>query len=69
MGDLSGERTCAQAPEVGTVLDTIYGRARVMDVLRLGDEPETVCLRPERGGLEWTVTTTQLPSVLMPVRS
>lgn len=69
MGELSGERTRAQAPEVGTVLDTIYGRARVMDVLRLGDAPETVYLRPERGGLEWTVTTTQLPSVLMPVRS
>lgn len=65
MGEFSGERTRrVEAPAVGAVLDTIYGRARVMDVLRLGDEPETVYLRPERGGLEWTVTTVQLPEVL-----
>ncbi|MEU8139385.1 hypothetical protein [Streptodolium elevatio] len=64
MGESSGEQARAEAPEVGAVLDTIYGRARVMDVLRLGDEPETVYLRPERGGREWTVSTAQLPSVL-----
>ena len=52
------------APQIGTLLDTIYGRARVMDVLRLPDEPPTVYLRPERGGCEWTVTVDQLSKVL-----
>ncbi|MGW0663845.1 hypothetical protein [Streptodolium elevatio] len=52
------------APDVGAVLDTVYGRQRVMDVLNVPYDRPTVYLRPERGGLEWTVAVAELPNVL-----
>ncbi|WP_436772890.1 hypothetical protein [Yinghuangia sp. YIM S09857] len=51
-------------PEIGAVLDTVYGRQRVMDVLDAGHDRRTVYLRPERGGMEWTIAATDLGRVM-----
>lgn len=51
-------------PAVGAVLDTVYGRQQVMDVLGHPHDRPTVYLRPERGGTEWTVAVAELPGVL-----
>jgi hypothetical protein len=45
--------------EIGSVVDTAQGRAEVMDVLDL-DDGATVFLRPEHGGIEWTVPLSEL---------
>ncbi|WP_436773704.1 hypothetical protein [Yinghuangia sp. YIM S09857] len=51
-------------PAVGAVLDTVYGRQQVMDVLGHPHDRPTVYLRPERSGSEWTVAVAELPGVL-----
>ncbi|NUU24052.1 MAG: hypothetical protein HOV68_21505 [Streptomycetaceae bacterium] len=56
----------SEAPEIGIVLDTIqHGRQQVMDILGAPDEP-TVYLRPEHGGLEWTVPLSGLWRLVEP---
>lgn len=52
-------RAPAQRPAIGAVLDTIHGRQMVMDVVGTvddGGDRATVYLRPEGGGLEWSVS-------------
>lgn len=51
-------------PAVGTVLDTVYGQQRVMDVMRYPHNRPTVYLRAEGGGTEWTIALADLASVL-----
>lgn len=52
-------------PEIGTVFDTIeHGRQQVMDVMWLGDVGATVYLRPEGGGIEWTVPLSGLARLI-----
>ncbi|MCF2526340.1 hypothetical protein [Yinghuangia soli] len=53
-----------EPPVVGTIVHTIYGPQQVMDVSDVGQAEMTLWLRPERGGLEWTVSLAGYPSVL-----
>lgn len=56
-----------EPPEVGAVVMTVYGRQRIMDVLKLPDEQQPmVYLRPEHGGTEWTVPVADLGKVVRP---
>lgn len=57
--------TTATPPEVGMILDTVYGRQQVMDVLELLHEEPTVYLRPEQGGREWTVPVAEFGRVVL----
>lgn len=58
--------THANVPRVGDVVETIYGRQEVMDVLHLPNADPSVYFRPERGGREWSVAVSQLSRVLQP---
>ncbi|WP_436787926.1 hypothetical protein [Yinghuangia sp. YIM S10712] len=54
-------------PEIGAIVETVdWGRQQVMDVLPQRDHGATVYLRPEGGGLEWTVPVSALPRFLTP---
>lgn len=57
--------TSAVAPRVGDVVDTIYGKQQVMDVLDLPYDEPTMFFRPEHGGREWCVAIGQLSHVLV----
>lgn len=60
-----GRARAARPPEIGAVLGTIHGRQQVMAVMQLAsDEPNLVYLRPEHGGIEWTVPVDDLARVL-----
>ncbi|MEU8133202.1 hypothetical protein [Streptodolium elevatio] len=53
-------------PELGAIVETFeHGRQRVMDVTGRGGE-RTVYLRPECGGLEWTVRAANWRQVVKP---
>ncbi|MCF2532503.1 hypothetical protein [Yinghuangia soli] len=54
------------SPPIGCILNTIYGRQRVMDLLDPPHGRPTLYLRPERGGTEWTVLATELHRVIRP---
>lgn len=55
----------AKPPAIGEIVDTIYGRQQVMDVLDgFPHETPTMYLRPEGGGREWCVSVEQLGRVL-----
>lgn len=54
-----------QQPAVGDIVDTVYGRQQVMDVLDLPYDEPTMFFRPERGGREWCVALGQLDRVLV----
>lgn len=63
----SAVRAPAGRPAIGAVLDTIYGRQTVMDII--GTAPAeadraTVYLRPEGGGLEWSVPLSSYAAIL-----
>lgn len=54
-------------PEIGAIVETVdRGRQQVMDVLPRRDHGATMYLRPEGGGLEWTVPVSALPRFLAP---
>ncbi|MGW0660523.1 hypothetical protein [Streptodolium elevatio] len=56
-------RTTHADPGIGAILDTVYGPQRVMDVLDAAQDRRTVYLRPERGGLAWTIAAAELGRV------
>lgn len=51
-------------PAVGEIVDTVYGRQQVVDVLAPSSD-ELVMLRSEHGGREWYVAVAQLDRVLL----
>ncbi|MCF2531960.1 hypothetical protein [Yinghuangia soli] len=53
-----------EVPNVGSMVDTIYGRQQIMDVTGAADGETTVWLRPERGGIEWTVRASGFAAVV-----
>lgn len=57
--------TSAVVPRIGDVVDTIYGRQQVMDVLDLAYGERAMFFRPEHGGREWCVDIGQLERVLL----
>lgn len=60
-------RTAPDVPAIGTVVETYrHGRQQVMDVMGLPFPEQTVFLRPEGGGREWTVPVSGLARVIAP---
>lgn len=57
----------SDTPAIGTVVETFHhGRQQVMDVMGPPFPEQTVYLRPERGGREWTVPVSGLARVVKP---
>ncbi|WTW98237.1 hypothetical protein OG216_35040 [Streptomycetaceae bacterium NBC_01309] len=55
-----------EPPSAGEILETIYGRQRVIDIVcGVPHRGPTVHFRPERGGSEWQVDIAQLSEVLL----
>lgn len=52
-------------PAVGEIVDTVYGRQQVVDVLAPSSDELVMLLRSEHGGREWSVAVAQLDRVLL----
>jgi hypothetical protein len=48
------------------ILDAVNGRQQVMDIVDFPHDRPTVYLRPEHGGLEWTVAVADLGRLICP---
>ncbi|MCF2529741.1 hypothetical protein [Yinghuangia soli] len=61
------EQMRTPAPEIGSIVDTIYGRRRVMDIMTPADhEHPMVFFRPVEGGREGCVALSEWPKVVRP---